>query len=68
MVLFTEVISKMVPDMDLEHRFGLTVQSTKVSGASTKQTAKENFGMPTEMSTKVCGKTIKLMAMEFMCM
>ena len=44
--------------MALEFRCGQMVQSTKVNGDKTKQTAKENSGMQMEMSMRVNGKMI----------
>ena len=68
MELFTEDISKMVLDMDQALRYGPMVQSTKDSGASIKLMVEVNSGMLTEISTKVSGKMIRLMGMEFMFM
>ena len=55
-------------DTDQGLKYGLMVQSMKDNGALIKQMVKVNFGMQTETSTKVCGKMIRLMDMEFMFM
>lgn len=54
-------------DMDQECRCGQMVQSTRVNGVKTKQTAKVNSGMQMEISMRVNGKMIRRMAMELMC-
>ena len=51
--------------MDTVNRSGKTVPSTKVTGVSTKLTATESSGMLTEIFSRVNGKTIRQMAMEF---
>ncbi len=55
-------------DTDQGLKYGLMVQSMKDNGALIKQMVEVNSGMQTETSTKVCGKMIRLMDMEFMFM
>ena len=54
--------------MDKEASNGLMEQNMRVIGLKIKQTVKANFGMQTETSTKVNGRTTKLMDTESMCM
>ena len=46
-------------------RFGLMVPCMKVTGLITRQQAKEDLFMPTEMYMTVNGRMIKPMDMEF---
>jgi hypothetical protein len=66
MVQYTKDISKMVQDMVLVFKCGLTVQNMKENGVKIKQMAKVNFGTQMVMFMKVSGKMIKQMVMEFM--
>lgn len=50
--------------MDLELKFGLMEQNTRVNGSSTRQTGKESSGTPMETSMKAIGKMIRLMVSE----
>ena len=49
----------MVPDMVQARKCGQTVPNMKVSGGSTKRTAKANSGTQMAMSMKDSGKTTK---------
>ena len=52
----------------MEYKYGLMELSTRVIGARTKQTEKENSGMLMEMFMKESGKMTKPMVMEYMFM
>jgi hypothetical protein len=45
--------------MASEYKFGVTEPSMKASGKATELTVEENFGISTEITSKVNGKTIK---------
>jgi hypothetical protein len=65
MVPFIKDTYIMKAGMDLESKYGQTMQSTKVNGERIKPTEEESSGTQMVTFTKENGKTTKLMATEY---
>ena len=66
MELYIKVSGKVNKSTVMEFKLGLMVPDMRVTGNKIKPMVEENFGMLTEMSSKVNGSMIKQMVMEFM--